>query len=147
MSEQGRARGVSPGFAGERGRWMRCLFCNKEVGRERKRWHLDCIDSAIEEEYGIELINLFYEESEIRKKVPITIKKLIDNGVREGGRHRTRFLIFRTLKERKYPDIEIKAVLRKFNSVCTPPEVGAVVEYHFNNMVKQFEREKRFGKV
>jgi len=118
---------------------MICIFCNKETGTD-KRWHLDCFDTAIEEEFGVDMYNLLLERSILiqKGKVPYWIEKLVEEGVEEGRRHKTRFKIYLSLYFLKVPKEKIRELIWKFNENCRPPEKKNIVEYHINYLERRF---------
>jgi hypothetical protein len=117
---------------------MNCLFCQKEV-KTNKKWHLDCLDDCIEEEFGIDVYNLLLMKSSIynQEKIPFWLEELIQNGVNEGKRHITRFKIFCYLNLFKQPNETIKQKLIDFNKNCRPPENENIIHYHINYLLKR----------
>jgi hypothetical protein len=116
---------------------MNCIFCGNE---SKKKWHIDCLDSAIEEEFGTDVWDMLIEKSLVFKKdaIPEWLENLIQEGVDEGRRYVTRFKIFCSLKKfNQSPDI-IREKLLEFNSHCRPPELDRNVEYHVRYLTRRF---------
>lgn len=117
---------------------MKCVFCGEESGE--KRWHLDCFDSIIEEEFGVDVYNILLERSMVIKRgeIPEWIKRLAEEGVEEGRRHITRFKIYLSLAMLKVDKEKIREIIEKFNQNCRPPENERVVEYHIKYLERRF---------
>jgi hypothetical protein len=119
---------------------MNCVFCGKETGTE-KRWHLDCFDSAIEQEFGMKMYNLLLLESSKAemKTIPNWIEKIIKEGVEMGKRHVTRFKLMVTLRALGFDNETIKEKIKEFNSNCRPPEHESIVDYHINYFLRRLK--------
>ena len=120
---------------------MECVFCNKEV-KNNKKWHLDCLDDCIEEEFGIDIFNQILETSFIfsKEKIPFFVEELIQNGVNEGKRHITRFKIFCYLNLFNQSNGVIKQKILEFNKNCRPPDDENIVNYHINYLLKHRDK-------
>jgi hypothetical protein len=122
---------------------MICIFCGKETGKE-KRWHLDCLDQAIEDEFGIDVYNILLEQAAAikRDRIPGWLEKLIKEGVDEGRRHITRFKIFCYLKLFKQSPEVIRERIMEFNRNCRPPEDEKEVDYHIRYLERYWGRKE-----
>lgn len=105
------------------------MFCGKDC---EKKWHLDCFEDAIIEEFGIGVYNILINHAAQQTAPPIPgwIYRLVDEGVEEGKRHKTRFQIYVFLKQLNIEKEEIEKLIWKFNSNCRPPESEEEVNYH-----------------
>ena len=120
---------------------MKCVFCDTDAAPE-KRWHIDCLDSAIEEEYGMQTMNEIWKfvADRSRKMVPAWLTNIMRKGTTDGDRHRMRYVVMITLFKQGFTDDEIAVFVRKFNDKCRKPEDERVVETHISSTLKRMRR-------
>lgn len=104
---------------------------------------IDDLDTAIEEKYGIATMNFIWEflvEEDMKelqaKKIPVWLDRLIKNGVGDGKRHVSRFVVMINLKERGFPDTAISDSVVHFNEKCRPPENRMIVARHIKQTLR-----------
>lgn len=119
---------------------MKCVFCNKEVVTN-KRWHIDCLDTAIETEFGIDIYNhLLIQSSALQKNfVPFWVERLVKEGVEDGRRHKTLFRIFASLSVLGVDYDIIKKTIIEFNDNCRPPLPKSEIRYHVRYLTRRFK--------
>lgn len=119
---------------------MNCIFCGNE---SEKKWHLDCLDVAVEEEFGADAYNFLLAQSVAMQKgtMPFWIERLISEGVDEGRRNIMRFKLVCFLNVLDIPFAEIRKRVWEFNKNCRPPERDREVDYHLRYLERYFRRE------
>lgn len=120
---------------------MKCVFCDGEVVTN-KRWHMDCLDTAIEEEYGIATMNAIWEfvSEREKKNVPEWLMKIIKTGVPRGRRHIIRGMIMINLHKRGFTNEEVAVLVMKFNDKCKPPEKLYTIKYHIKKSLERLNK-------
>lgn len=68
------------------------------------------------------------------------ITKTINEGVKEGDRHITRYKLAINLKKSQWNDESIRKKILEFNSHCNPPEDTNIVNYHIKDIFKGWKR-------
>ncbi len=120
---------------------MNCIFCNVEC--KEIRYHLDCFDTEIEKNFGIDVMNYLYENSKAlnrKDQIPEWTESVLRQGVGEGKRNKMLFVLFSTLKKCNTQDEEIKRRLIEFNKKCRPPLPDKEIDYHVRYLTRRFSR-------
>lgn len=75
-----------------------------------------------------------------KMEMPSYIKSLIENGVKEGERHKNTFIITKELYNLGYTTQEILDFTNTFNNNCRPPQPKYLLENHVNYLLQFPER-------
>jgi hypothetical protein len=75
-----------------------------------------------------------------KQELPVYINHLIKFGVKEGERHKNRFIIIKEMYNAGYSQEEIIRNVLAFNKNCSPPENEFIVENHIRRLLQYPER-------
>jgi hypothetical protein len=105
---------------------------------------MDCLDGAIEETFGMDLLTHVYERSLAMRRpnqVPDWAEIVLRQGVGEGRREKMLFLLFSALEKSGLKADKIKEMLVVFNSKCRPPLPEKEFNYHVRYNTRRFFKE------